>query len=37
MMAEPLRVDATGTIVLGERPGLGFVLAEDLLAATRIG
>ncbi len=36
-MAEPLRVDASGTIVLGERPGLGFDLAEDLLASTRIG
>ncbi len=37
VLAEPLRVDAGGEIVLGERPGLGFDLAEDLLARTRIG
>lgn len=37
MLAEPLRVDAHGTIVLGEAPGLGFDLAEDVLARTRIG
>ncbi len=36
-MAESLRVDAAGSIVLGERPGLGFDLAEDVLARTRIG
>jgi L-alanine-DL-glutamate epimerase-like enolase superfamily enzyme len=34
---EPLRVDSSGQIVLTERPGMGFELAEDRLAATRIG
>ena len=36
-MAEPLRVDGRGEIALGEAPGLGFALAEDLLARTRVG
>ena len=36
MMAEPLDVDANGWIVLPDRPGLGFELDEDRLAATRI-
>lgn len=36
MMAEPLRVDRDGWIVLDERPGLGYEPNEALLAATRI-
>ncbi len=36
-MAEPLRVDAQGTIVLSGRPGFGLDLDEDALARTRIG
>ena len=36
-MAEPLRVDGAGRIQFGDRPGLGFDLAEDVLARTRIG
>ena len=35
-MVETLKVNAAGEIVLGERPGLGFEPAEDLLARTRI-
>jgi L-alanine-DL-glutamate epimerase-like enolase superfamily enzyme len=37
MMAEPLRVDAEGWIVLSEAPGLGYATNEELLARTRIG
>lgn len=36
MMAEPLDVDRDGWIVLPDRPGLGYELDEDRLAATRI-
>lgn len=36
-MREPLRVGPDGTIVLPDRPGLGFDLDEDRLAETRIG
>jgi L-alanine-DL-glutamate epimerase-like enolase superfamily enzyme len=36
MLAEPLKVDGDGMIVLGNRPGLGFELNEDLLAKTRL-
>jgi D-galactarolactone cycloisomerase len=36
-MREPLRVGASGHIVLSERPGMGYELAEERLAATRIG
>ena len=37
LMREPLRVDSSGQIVLTEKPGMGFEMAEDRLAATRIG
>jgi L-alanine-DL-glutamate epimerase-like enolase superfamily enzyme len=37
MMAEPLKVDSAGNIVLTDRPGMGFELAEDALAKTRTG
>lgn len=37
MLAEPFDVDATGTIVLDDRPGFGVALDEDRLQATRIG
>ena len=37
MMAEPLRVDAEGNIVLSDKPGMGYDLALGRLAATRIG
>ena len=37
MMAEPLRVDAAGNIVLTDKPGMGYDLATDVLARTRIG
>ena len=36
-MQEPLRVDSAGNIVLTDKPGMGYELAEDRLAATRIG
>jgi L-alanine-DL-glutamate epimerase-like enolase superfamily enzyme len=36
VMTEPLRVDSTGHIVLTNKPGMGYELAEDRLAATRI-
>ncbi len=36
-MTEPLRIDARGTIVLPDRPGLGFDLDEEALRRTRIG
>ena len=37
MMAEPLRVDAEGWIVLPDTPGLGYAPDEDRLKATRVG
>jgi L-alanine-DL-glutamate epimerase-like enolase superfamily enzyme len=37
MLAEPLRVAAGGWIVLGDAPGMGYALDEDLLARTRTG
>ncbi len=37
VMTEPLRIDARGTIVLPDRPGLGFDLDEEMLRRTRIG
>ena len=37
MMAEPLRVNDAGHIVLSDKPGMGYALAVDLLAKTRIG
>jgi L-alanine-DL-glutamate epimerase-like enolase superfamily enzyme len=37
MMAEPLRVDGEGWIVLSEAPGMGYALDEEMLARTRIG
>jgi L-alanine-DL-glutamate epimerase-like enolase superfamily enzyme len=36
MMAEPLRPDSTGWLNLGDRPGMGYSLDEEKLAATRI-
>ena len=37
MMTEPLRVDAGGWIDLGNAPGFGYALNEELLARTRCG
>jgi L-alanine-DL-glutamate epimerase-like enolase superfamily enzyme len=37
MMAEPLRVDAQGWIVLSDAPGLGYAPNAELLARTRVG
>jgi L-alanine-DL-glutamate epimerase-like enolase superfamily enzyme len=37
MMAEPLKISADGNIVLASIPGMGYELAEDRLAKTRIG
>ncbi|WP_293864276.1 mandelate racemase/muconate lactonizing enzyme family protein [uncultured Alsobacter sp.] len=37
MMAEPLRVDADGMIVMGTAPGLGYALDEAMLEKTRVG
>ena len=37
MMAEPLRVNPEGLIVLTDKPGMGYELAVDRLASTRIG
>jgi L-alanine-DL-glutamate epimerase-like enolase superfamily enzyme len=37
MMASPLEVDPEGYMVMPDRPCLGYELAEDLLAKTRIG
>ena len=37
MMAEPLKIDSAGNIVLTDRPGMGYELAEDMLAKTRTG
>jgi len=36
-MAEPLRVDANGWIILDDTPGLGYAPNEKLLGALRIG
>ena len=36
MMAEPLRVDASGNIVLSDKPGMGYDLATEILARTRM-
>lgn len=36
-MAEPLTVDGEGWITLSDAPGLGIVLDEDRLKATRVG
>jgi len=36
-MAEPLTVDSGGWIDLGLKPGMGYAVDEDRLAATRIG
>ncbi len=36
MLAEPVTVDADGWIVLPDRPGMGFELDEEKLAATRL-
>jgi L-alanine-DL-glutamate epimerase-like enolase superfamily enzyme len=36
MMAEPLRVDNEGHIVLSDKPGMGYELAVDRLASTRV-
>ncbi len=37
MMVTPLDVDAVGNIVLGEAPGLGYALDEEILKRTRVG
>jgi L-alanine-DL-glutamate epimerase-like enolase superfamily enzyme len=37
MMAEPLKVDGAGNIVLTDWPGIGYELAEEMLAKTRTG
>ena len=37
MMAEPLKINADGNIVLSDKPGMGFELDEERLARTRIG
>ncbi|MFI5011773.1 MAG: mandelate racemase/muconate lactonizing enzyme family protein [Hyphomicrobiales bacterium] len=37
MLASPLDVDQNGYIVLPDRPGMGYDLAEDVLKKTRIG
>jgi L-alanine-DL-glutamate epimerase-like enolase superfamily enzyme len=37
MLAEPLRIDAAGDLVLTESPGLGVAIDEERLAATRVG
>ncbi|KPL55521.1 isomerase [Prosthecomicrobium hirschii] len=36
-MRAPLTIDADGFVVLSDRPGMGYELDEDRLAATRIG
>ncbi|MCW1839503.1 mandelate racemase/muconate lactonizing enzyme family protein [Prosthecomicrobium hirschii] len=36
-MRAPLEIDADGFVVLSDRPGMGYELDEDRLAATRIG
>ena len=35
-MVEPVDIDADGSIVLGEQPGLGFELDEERLAHTLV-
>ena len=37
MLAQPLRVDADGWIDLGDAPGMGYTLDEDMLTRTRTG
>jgi L-alanine-DL-glutamate epimerase-like enolase superfamily enzyme len=37
MLAEPLKIDKAGHIVLTDRPGMGYELAEGMLAKTRTG
>ena len=37
MMARPLGIDAGGCVDLGDAPGMGYALDEDMLARTRIG
>ena len=37
MMAEPLSVGTDGVISLSDAPGMGYALAEDMLAKTRTG
>lgn len=34
---KPLKVDSAGNIVLTDGPGMGYELAEDMLAKTRTG
>jgi hypothetical protein len=36
-LAEPLKTDARGMIVLSHAPGMGYALDEDRLATTRLG
>ncbi len=36
-LAAPVEIDAQGDLVVGDRPGLGIVLDEDRVAATRVG
>ena len=36
MMAEPLKVDSSGMIILSDRPGMGYDLHFDALAKTRV-
>jgi L-alanine-DL-glutamate epimerase-like enolase superfamily enzyme len=36
MMAEPLKVDSSGMIILSDRPGMGYDLHFDALAETRV-
>jgi hypothetical protein len=36
-MREPLRLVASGHIVLSDTPGMGYALDEERLAATGIG
>ena len=37
MLAEPLKIDTQGMIVLSNAPGMGYALEEDRLAKTRLG
>jgi L-alanine-DL-glutamate epimerase-like enolase superfamily enzyme len=37
MLAIPLDVDPNGYILLPDRPGMGYELAEDVLRKTRLG
>ena len=36
MLARPLKIDSSGTIVLSERPGMGYEFSYDALARTCI-